>query len=100
MPVSTPHELLEALKDVKAHLAAAECQLCPDDDQLISAHIRHALRIARAALAKAPYECKFCGSASWIEQSDQSAPPDYCHPEDHGEAINEALTARNEGRTA
>jgi hypothetical protein len=33
---------------------------------------------------KPPYECKFCGSRSWVEPSDQALPPDYCHPEDHG----------------
>lgn len=33
---------------------------------------------------KAPYVCKFCGFPSWIEPSDQTPPPDYCHESDHG----------------
>lgn len=32
----------------------------------------------------APYTCKFCGAPSYIDESDQIPPPDYCHPEDHG----------------
>lgn len=31
-----------------------------------------------------PYRCQFCGAPSWREPSEQTAPPDYCHPEDHG----------------
>lgn len=31
-----------------------------------------------------PYSCVFCGAPSWVDPSDQSPPPDYCHPEDHG----------------
>lgn len=31
-----------------------------------------------------PYRCRFCGAPSWREPSEQTAPPDYCHPEDHG----------------
>ncbi len=34
--------------------------------------------------AKAPYNCKFCGTPSWIDPSDQEQPPDYCHESDHG----------------
>lgn len=30
------------------------------------------------------FVCKFCGQASRIDPSDQEAPPDYCHPSDHG----------------
>lgn len=33
---------------------------------------------------EAPFACKFCGSPSWINPSDQSPPPDYCHEIDHG----------------
>jgi hypothetical protein len=46
---------------------------------------------ARAAIAKAqasepaPHRCQFCGSPSWVDPSDQSPPPDYCHESDHGE---------------
>ena len=29
--------------------------------------------------------CRFCGSPSRVDPSDQRTPPDYCHPEDHGE---------------
>lgn len=35
--------------------------------------------------AIAPYSCRFCGAPSWREPNDQTLPPDYCHPEDHGE---------------
>lgn len=31
-----------------------------------------------------PYRCRFCGAPSWLDPSDQTPPPDYCHPEDHG----------------
>lgn len=32
----------------------------------------------------APYRCQFCGAPSWVHPADQTPPPDYCHPEDHG----------------
>ena len=32
-----------------------------------------------------PYKCVYCGAASWVDPSDQSPPPDYCHESDHGE---------------
>jgi hypothetical protein len=32
----------------------------------------------------APYRCLFCGAPSYIDPYDQTMPPDYCHPEDHG----------------
>ena len=35
---------------------------------------------------EAPYTCKYCGMPSWIDPSDQSPPPDYCHEIDHGTA--------------
>jgi hypothetical protein len=38
---------------------------------------------------RAPFECQFCGAPSWIDPSDQSLPPDYCHPDDHGEPPEE-----------
>lgn len=31
------------------------------------------------------FTCKFCGSPSYLDPNDQSAPRDYCHPADHGE---------------
>lgn len=34
--------------------------------------------------AVAPHTCKHCGLPSWIDPSDQSPPPDYCHEIDHG----------------
>lgn len=37
------------------------------------------------AAEKPPFTCKFCGSASWVDPSDQSMPLAHCHPEDHGE---------------
>lgn len=32
----------------------------------------------------APFRCRFCGADSWIDPSDQTPPPDYCHESDHG----------------
>lgn len=32
-----------------------------------------------------PFRCKVCSAPSWVNPSDQTPPPDYCHPEDHGE---------------
>lgn len=32
-----------------------------------------------------PHRCNFCGAPSWVDPSDQTEPPAYCHPEDHGE---------------
>ena len=29
------------------------------------------------------FTCKYCGARSEIDPSDQTPPPDYCHPEDH-----------------
>ena len=34
---------------------------------------------------KPPFTCLFCGMPSWVDPSDQSPPPDYCHESDHGE---------------
>ena len=33
---------------------------------------------------KPPFHCIFCGMPSWVDPSDQSPPPDYCHESDHG----------------
>ena len=35
---------------------------------------------------EASFACKYCGQPSWIDPSDQSPPPDYCHEIDHGTA--------------
>lgn len=40
---------------------------------------------------EAPFTCKYCGMPSWIDPSDQSPPPDYCHEIDHGTAEDRAL---------
>lgn len=32
----------------------------------------------------APFTCKYCGTPSWIDPSDQYPPSDYCHEIDHG----------------
>lgn len=34
--------------------------------------------------ATAPHRCKYCGAPSWVDPSDQDAPSDYCHEQDHG----------------
>lgn len=38
-----------------------------------------------------PYRCIFCGAPSWVDPSDQTPPPDYCHESDHGEPDEESL---------
>lgn len=40
---------------------------------------------------QAPFRCKYCGADSWIDPSDQSPPPDYCHEIDHGTEEDRAL---------
>ena len=45
---------------------------------------------ARQELHEAPYTCKYCGMPSWIDPSDQSPPPDYCHEIDHGTSEDRA----------
>lgn len=40
---------------------------------------------------EAPFTCKYCGLPSWIDPSDQSPPPDYCHEIDHGTAEDRAV---------
>jgi len=39
-----------------------------------------------------PYTCKFCGAPSWIDPSEQSPPPDYCHESDHGDPEDTAVS--------
>lgn len=29
-----------------------------------------------------PYQCLFCGAPRWLERSEQTLPPDYCHEAD------------------
>lgn len=41
-----------------------------------------------------PFTCKYCGLPSWIDPSDQSPSPDYCHKIDHGTPEDRKL--RNE----
>jgi hypothetical protein len=38
----------------------------------------------RFTMKSAPFTCHYCGMPSWIDPSDQSSPPDYCHEIDHG----------------
>ena len=40
---------------------------------------------------EAPFTCKYCGLPSWIDPTDQSPPPDYCHEIDHGTAEDRAV---------
>lgn len=40
---------------------------------------------------EAPFTCKYCGLQSWIDPSDQSHPPDYCHEIDHGTKEDRAV---------
>ena len=39
------------------------------------------------------FTCKYCGMPSWIDPSDQSPPPGYCHEIDHGTAEDRAVWA-------
>jgi len=32
-----------------------------------------------------PFQCRFCGSPSWVDPRDQVPPLDYCNESDHGE---------------
>ena len=43
-----------------------------------------AYEVTQLLAGKPPFICKFCGAPSWIDPSDQWAPPDYCHEADHG----------------
>ena len=40
---------------------------------------------------EAPFTCKYCGRPIWIDPSDQSPPPDYCHEIDHGTSEDRAV---------
>lgn len=40
---------------------------------------------------EAPFTCKYCGQPRWIDPSDQSPPPDYCHDIDHGTSEDRAV---------
>lgn len=44
---------------------------------------------------EAPFTCKYCGRPSWIDPSDQSPPPDYCHEIDHGTLEDRAAFGGN-----
>lgn len=46
----------------------------------------HELIWGKKAPAETPFRCVFCGAPSWVDPSDQSPPPDYCHESDHGSA--------------
>lgn len=50
---------------------------------------------------EAPFTCKYCGMPSWIDPSDQSPPPDYCHEVDHGTEEDRAVfgSCARAGRT-
>lgn len=47
----------------------------------------------RTSLNEAPFTCKYCGAPSWVDPSDQSPPPDYCHESDHGTEEDRAAYA-------
>ena len=52
--------------------------------------------IAEAA-DKAPFTCRYCGSSSWLDPVDQTAPPDYCHESDHGNPDEPAASTGESG---
>lgn len=56
-------------------------------DALVSAAATDAFRDGWDAIwnKKPPFTCRFCGRPSWVDPSDQTPPPDYCHESDHGE---------------
>ena len=35
-------------------------------------------------IAEKHHTCRWCGEPSEVDPSDQTPPPDYCHPDDHG----------------
>jgi hypothetical protein len=46
------------------------------------------------------FVCRFCGAPSHIAPNEQQAPPDYCHPEDHGMTeSNQGVAAPNSSAT-
>ncbi len=55
-------------------------------DALVSGATTDAYRTGHDLIwgKKPPYKCKFCGAPSWVDPSDQTPPPDYCHESDHG----------------
>lgn len=89
--------MLEDMRDVLKEAA----QVCRDlDDEALARENRLACGAECAAAVadlaarwnvpfgeqEAPFTCKYCGQPSWIDPSDQSPPPDYCHEIDHGTA--------------
>jgi exonuclease VII large subunit len=52
-PTSANVILTKALEEVRDHLACADRQILPSDDQIIADHIRKALALARMALGQA-----------------------------------------------
>ena len=71
----TPEQLTEA---VRKH---AKTVLQPSVAQAIIEELAH----EQLARHEPPFKCKYCWSLSWIDPSEQSLPPDYCHESDHGE---------------
>lgn len=51
----------------------------------LSVHPEAFSRWKQLQQTKSPHTCKFCGAPSWLEPSEQVAPPDYCQESDHGE---------------
>lgn len=59
----------------------------PEDFAVLAVYEGHHLEDVKARVDP-PYTCKFCGARSYIDPSDQSPPPDYCHESDHGTPEN------------
>jgi hypothetical protein len=84
-------ELLVALEDLVLGTPINEFNRSDDGLGCHFGNYEKREKAARAAIAKAqasepaPHRCKFCDSPSWVDPSDQSPPPDYCHESDHGE---------------
>lgn len=63
--------------------AIAELRACLRDAGHVG-YFRQEPGYAGAGVEAPPHRCGFCGAPSWVDPSDQTPPPDYCHPEDHG----------------
>lgn len=84
----TPGRLIAAAPEL---LEVAQGILAADMLQYLPAEYVSKVRAAVAKAtghaqdAVAPFICKYCGLPSWVDPSDQSPPPDYCHAIDHAE---------------
>lgn len=78
-----PVALRVKLADIADNSDEARLALLPPN---VAARLRRKYAKALQALGVSegkPYRCLYCGAPSDREESEQSPPSDYCHPEDH-----------------